>query len=55
MAVSVSAGMTLDIRFRDGNVAATATGDATAEPAKPKRTASPKKEIPAKDKQGTLL
>jgi exodeoxyribonuclease VII large subunit len=52
-AAAVSPGMALDIRFRDGNVAATATGDA-AEPAKPKRTAA-KKETPAKAKQGTLL
>ncbi len=52
-AASVSAGMALDIKFRDGTVAATATGEAT-EPAKPKR-AAPKKETSPKNKQGTLL
>jgi exodeoxyribonuclease VII large subunit len=52
-AAAVSPGMALDIRFRDGNVAATATGDA-AEPAKTKRIAQ-KKEPSPKAKQGTLL
>jgi exodeoxyribonuclease VII large subunit len=55
-AATVSPGMALDIRFRDGNVAATASG--AAEPAKPKRATEKKeakKESSAKDKQGTLL
>ena len=52
-AASVSAGMALDIRFRDGNIVATAS-DGAAEPAKAKR-AQAKKETPTKDKQGTLL
>ena len=52
-AASVAPGMALDIRFRDGTVAATAS-DGTPEPAKPKRTPV-KKEASTKDKQGTLL
>jgi exodeoxyribonuclease VII large subunit len=57
-AATVSPGMALDIRFRDGNVAATASGAGAAEPAKPKRAPEKKetkKEPSAKDKQGTLL
>jgi len=57
-AADVSPGMELDIRFRDGNVVATASGDAKAETAKPKRAPTKKENAakdPAKDKQGTLL
>jgi exodeoxyribonuclease VII large subunit len=51
-AASVAPGMALDIRFRDGNVAAVAAGEGTAKPKKP----SPRKESEKpKDKQGTLL
>jgi len=53
-AAGVSAGMAIDIRFRDGSVAATVSGDTASEPVKPKRIAA-KKGTPAKDKQGTLL
>ena len=53
-AVAVTPGMTLDIRFRDGNIAATALGDGDAQSAKPKKPAA-KKDSKPKDKQGTLL
>ena len=57
-AASVGPGMELDIRFRDGAVAAVATGPSapsmgTPPDAKPKRAA--KKSTPPRDKQGTLL
>jgi exodeoxyribonuclease VII large subunit len=53
-AALVTPDMALDIRFRDGAVAATASGEEMTEPAKPKRV--PKKDVAAdKPKQGTLL
>ena len=52
-AASVQPSMPLDIRFRDGAVAAVATGPGASSDSKPKRGA--KKPVPPRDKQGTLL